>query len=59
MEMADRSTIEVPDEFSMLIVIMNGRYGGTGIPFAPVAMLNDGLLDVVHHHGPAKIQHAA
>ena len=49
--------IEIPDEPSMLICIMNGRFGGTGIPFAPVALLNDGMMDLVHHHGPAKFAH--
>ena len=36
-----------------MLVIMNGKYGGGGMPFAPLALLNDGLLDVLLHHGPA------
>ena len=36
-------------------MMMNGRFGGTGIPFAPVALLNDGLVDLMFHHGPDKM----
>ena len=52
----DGSIIDLPDEMSFLLVIMNGKYGGGGMPFAPLALLNDGLLDVVLHHGPAKMK---
>ena len=55
LETADGQKIEIPDEYSMLVCMMNGRFGGTGIYFAPVAMLNDGLMDLIFHHGPAKI----
>jgi diacylglycerol kinase family enzyme len=37
----------------MCLLANNGRFGGTGVAFTPVAVLNDGLLDVVHHHGPS------
>ena len=55
LEMADGSKITIPDEKSMVLCMMNGRFGGTGVPFAPVSLLNDGLLDLIFHHGPAKL----
>ena len=36
----------------MVCVIMNGKLGGSGVHMAPVALLNDGLLDVTLQHGP-------
>lgn len=37
----------------MFLVIMNGRYLGGRVQAAPAACLNDGLLDITMHHGPA------
>ena len=53
LEMPDGKIIEIPDEYSMLMLINNGRFGGTGIYFTPCAIINDGLLDLIFHHGPA------
>jgi hypothetical protein len=30
---------------------MNGKCGGTHIPFTPMAMMNDGLLDILFMEG--------
>ena len=32
-------------------MIMNGKCGGTHIPFTPMAMMNDGLLDILFMEG--------
>jgi hypothetical protein len=32
-------------------MIMNGKCGGTHIPFTPMAMMNDGLLDILLMEG--------
>ena len=37
----------------MFLIIMNGMYLGGQVQAAPIACLNDGLLDVTMHHGPA------
>ena len=52
LEMPDGQVIEIPDEYSMLMLMNNGRFGGTGIYFTPGAIMNDGLLDLIFHHGP-------
>ena len=54
LEMADGSNFTIPEERSMVMNMMNGRFGGTGVPFAPCALLNDGLFDLVFQHGPTK-----
>ena len=52
-EQYDGSRIELPSETSMFLVIMNGRFLGGRVEASPVALLNDGLLDVTMQHGPA------
>jgi len=32
---------------------MNGKFGGGRVNMSPVALLNDGLLDITMQHGPA------
>ena len=57
LEMPDGQVIEIPDEYSMLMLMNNGRFGGTGIYFTPGAIMNDGLLDLIFHHGPSNMGH--
>ena len=45
-EQHDGAKITLANEETMYLVVMNGKYGGGRIPLAPVALLNDGLLDV-------------
>lgn len=51
-EQEDGSVIEMPNEPTMLLMVMNGKFGGSGTPFTPCSYLNDGLLDVCFHTGP-------
>lgn len=55
LEDKDGCKTELQDEHSFMLCVMNGKFGGTGIYFAPVAILNDGLFDLVFHHGPAPL----
>ena len=34
------------DTDATIFSIFNGRYGGKGITFAPLALMNDGLIDI-------------
>ena len=43
---SDGSLIELKNEETLLLVVMNGKYGGGRIVICPSAILNDGLLDV-------------
>ena len=43
----DAKPIKLSKEESMCLIVMNGKYGGGRHFLAPVALLNDGLLDVV------------
>ncbi len=40
----------------MLLLIMNGKFGGGRINMSPMALLNDGLLDITLQHGPANVK---
>ena len=51
-EQPDGSKIELQNERTIFLVVMNGRYGGGHVACAPVALLNDGLCDIVLQHGP-------
>ena len=52
-EKSDGSLIELKNEETLFLVVMNGKYGGGRFVLCPSAILNDGLLDVCMQHGPA------
>ena len=52
-ELSDGTKIELTDEETLFLVVMNGKYGGGRVVLCPSAILNDGLLDVCIMHGPA------
>ena len=53
LEQHDGSRIALDREHTMFLIIMNGRFLGGRVQGSPIACLNDGLLDVTMHHGPA------
>mmetsp|Transcript_38553 Transcript_38553/g.50532 ORF Transcript_38553/g.50532 Transcript_38553/m.50532 type:complete len:195 (-) Transcript_38553:329-913(-) len=53
---ADGERIELTNEQTMFLIIMNGKFGGGRIVLCPSAILNDGLLDICMQHGPAGIK---
>lgn len=51
MSQADGTTLTIPIFSTAVAMIMNGKSGGTHIPFTPMAMMNDGLLDMLFMKG--------
>jgi diacylglycerol kinase family enzyme len=51
LEQGDGTVLTIPFVSSQIIMIMNGKCGGTHIPFTPTAMMNDGLLDILLMQG--------
>ncbi len=49
----DGSEIELHNEATMYLLVMNGKLGGGRMLLSPHALLNDGLLDITMQHGPA------
>ncbi len=49
----DGSEIELYNEATMYLLVMNGKLGGGRMLLSPHALLNDGLLDITMQHGPA------
>lgn len=35
---------------SMLLFMMNGKYGGGGMPLTPACLMNDGLMDIIWYN---------
>jgi diacylglycerol kinase (ATP) len=54
LDQADGSTLTIPLFSTEVAMIMNGKSGGTHIPFTPMAMMNDGLLDILFMKGHFK-----
>jgi len=55
----DGSTIELYDETTLYLLVMNGKLGGGRLLLSPHALLNDGLLDITMQHGPAGLKEIA
>lgn len=51
LELGNGKTIDIPVLSSQLFMIMNGKFGGSHLPFTPMAMMNDGLLDLLFLRG--------
>ena len=49
----DGSKIELRNESTLYLLVMNGKLGGGRLLLSPHALLNDGLLDITMQHGPA------
>ena len=58
-EKANGEKIELNNEETMYLTVMNGKYGGGRIVMAPSAILNDGLLDICMQHGPVAVSEIA
>jgi diacylglycerol kinase family enzyme len=44
----DNELVHETLQSSMLFMVMNGKFGGGGLPFAPCAFMNDGLMDFTY-----------
>jgi len=56
LQQPDGTRIELLNEETMLLLIMNGKFGGGRVCMSPMALLNDGLLDITLQHGPATVK---